>query len=274
MRALVLGGGGVTGIAWETGMLYGLEQAGVRLRDADLVVGTSAGSAVGAQVAGTRGLDELYAAQLAGDASELPARITAGILLRYLVAGLDPNRKRALTRLGRQALAARTATPEERRAVIQKRIPVDAWPDRRLLIPATDAETGEQRVFDRDSGVALIDAVSASCAVPLVWPPVAIDGHSYYDGGFPYPANVQLAAGADIVVVLAPVTGGVSPASSVAGQIRALGPGVRSIVVSPDAPAKKAIGRNSLDPSARRAAAEAGLAQAIRVVDDVRRTWA
>jgi NTE family protein len=273
MRALVLGGGGVTGIAWETGMLLGLEQAGVRLRDADLVVGTSAGSAVGAQIAGTRSLDDLYAAQVTGDATELPARIGAGTLLRYVVAGLDPNRRRGLRRLGRQAQDARTVSAEERRAVIQKRIPVDAWPERRLLIPATDAETGDQRVFDRDSGVALIDAVAASCAVPLVWPPVRIEGHLYYDGGFPYAANVQLAAGADIVVVLAPVTAGIAPGSSIAAQVRALGAGPRTLVVSPDAAAKKAIGRNSLDPAARRSSAEAGLAQASRALDSVREIW-
>ena len=273
MRALVLGGGGVTGIAWETGMLLGLERAGVGLRDADLVIGTSAGSAVGAQVAGSRSLDDLYAAQLTSDASELPARIGGAALLRYVIAGLDPNRKRGLTRLGRQAREARTATAEERRAVIEKRILVDEWPERRLLIPATDAESGEQRVFDRDSGVSLIDAVAASCAVPLVWPPVRVDGHLYYDGGFPYAANVQLAAGADIVVVLAPVTAGIAPGSSIAAQVRALGAGPRTLVISPDAAAKKAIGRNSLDPAARRPSAEAGLAQASRALDSVREIW-
>lgn len=273
MRALVLGGGGVTGIAWETGMLLGLERAGVRLREADLVVGTSAGAAVGAQVAGTRDLDDLYSAQLAGDASELPARIGVTTILRYVVAGLDPDRRRGLTRLGRQAREARTVTAQQRRAVIEKRIPVDAWPERRLLIPATDADSGEQRVFDRTSGVPLIDAVAASCAVPLVWPTVDIDGRSYFDGGFPYAANVHLAAGADVVVVLAPVTAGIARGSSVATQIHALGPGVRTFVVSPDRAAKNAIGRNSLDPAARRASAEAGLEQAARVVDGLREVW-
>jgi NTE family protein len=273
MRALVLGGGGVTGIAWETGMLRGLEQAGVRLRDADLIVGTSAGAAVGAQVAGTRTLDDLYAAQLNGDASELAARITPLTLLRYIVAGLDPDRRRGLTRLGRQARAARTVSPEARRAVIRQRIPVAEWPERRLLIPATDSQTGVLRVFDRDSGVDLIDAVSASCAVPLVWPPVEVDGHLYYDGGFPFAANVQLAAGADTVVVLAPVTAGIAPGSSVAAQVTALGPDVQVVVVSPDRAAKAALGRNSLDPAARRASAEAGLAQAERVLARVAAAW-
>jgi NTE family protein len=274
MRALVLGGGGVTGIAWETGMLLGLEQAGVRLREADLIVGTSAGAAVGAQVAGTRTLGELFAAQLKGDASELPARISPLTLLRYLVAGLDPDRRRGLTRLGRQARAARTASPQARRSVIEKRIPVAEWPERRLLIPATDAESGVLRVFDRDSGVSLIDAVSASCAVPLVWPPVETDGHVYYDGGFPFAANVQLAAEADTVVVLAPVTAGIARGSSVAAQVEALGSGVRVVVVSPDRTAKATLGRNSLDPAARRASAEAGLAQAARSLADVAAVWA
>ena len=50
MKALVLGGGGITGIAWETGLLTGLAAAGADLTGADRVVGTSAGSIVGSQV--------------------------------------------------------------------------------------------------------------------------------------------------------------------------------------------------------------------------------
>ena len=71
-NALVLGGGGLTGIAWETGLLYGLEGQGIRLRDAELIVGTSAGSAVAAQIASSTSLEELYQAQIDGKVNELP----------------------------------------------------------------------------------------------------------------------------------------------------------------------------------------------------------
>ena len=60
----MLGGGGVVGIAWETGVLAGLRAAGADVTNADLFVGTSAGSTVGAQVASGRDLDDLLALQL------------------------------------------------------------------------------------------------------------------------------------------------------------------------------------------------------------------
>ena len=205
-RALVLGGGGVTGVAWELGMLHGLAEAGVDLSDADLVVGTSAGSVVAAQVTAGTELAELYERQLRSTGSEVTARMRFGTMLRLAAASLGTrDAQEAGVRIGRLALAARTVPAAERRAIIASRLPVDAWPDRRLLITAVAADTGEFVAFDRDSGVSLVDAVAASCAVPGVWPPAVIDGRPYIDGGMRSPANVDLADGADRVVVLAPI---------------------------------------------------------------------
>jgi NTE family protein len=274
-RALVLGGGGVTGVAWEIGVLAGLAAAGTDLTDADLVVGTSAGSAVGAQVTSDLPLTELYNRQLAGYGAEIPARMGPRTLAAYVWAMLrtrDPQRFRA--RLGAMALAADTVTEAERRVAIADRVPVHAWPERRLVITAVDARTGEFLVFDRDSEVPLVDAVAASCAVPGVWPPVSIDGHQYIDGGMRSPVNADLAAGCDRIVVLAPVTGGGGPIPSVARQVAALREGARVAVVSPDAAARKAMGRNSLDPAYRPAAARAGYAQAATQVATVSAVWA
>jgi NTE family protein len=273
MRALVLGGGGVTGIAWETGMLHGLEQHGVRLRDADRVIGTSAGSAVAARIAGPTPLADLYRAQLDGDVTELAAHLGASGLLRIVVAGLDPDRRRGLRRLGRQALAAKTVSAEARRAVIAARLSGEEWPGRDLQITAVDSAAGELHVFDRTSGVSLVDAVAASCAVPLVWPSVRIAGRDYYDGGLASAANAHLASGASRVVVLAPVAAGIRPGTSVASQLRALGDGVGSIVITPDRAARSLMGSNSLDPAKRPAAAAAGLRQAESVAADVAAVW-
>ena len=99
------------------------------------------------------------------------------------------------------------ADAEARRAIIAERVPVTEWPDRDLRIAANDVLTGELHAFTAADGVPLIDAVGASCAVPLVWPPVEIDGRYYIDGGLPFSANVQLAAGCDTVVVIAPAHG-------------------------------------------------------------------
>src|ERR1700681_4453810 len=87
-RALVLGGGGVTGIAWETGLLAGLAEAGIDLTSADLVVGTSAGSVVGAQILSGVSIKALYAEQLVEPRAEGGAKIGATTTLRYAAAML------------------------------------------------------------------------------------------------------------------------------------------------------------------------------------------
>src|SRR4029077_19401592 len=122
-------------------------------------------------------------------------------------------------------------------AVIGQGLARSEWPEQRLVITAVDAESGEPRAFDRDSGGGLIDAVAASCARPLVWPPITIGGRRYIDGGVRSATNADLAAGCDRVVVLAPITVALRRSSAIKNQLASLGPGVRSIVVTPEAPA-------------------------------------
>ena len=273
-RALVLGGGGVTGIAWETGLLAGLAEAGIDLSSSDVIVGTSAGSVVGAQISSGAKLNDLYLAQLADPTGEIAARMGPTTTLRFVAAMAWPgDEQRARARLGRAALKARTVPEAERRAAISTRLPSASWPERRLLITAVDAETGELRVFDREGGVPLPDAVAASCAVPLVWPPISIDGRRYIDGGVRSVANADLAAGCDRVVVLAPVTFALRRSARIASQLASLGAGVRSVVVSPDSQARQAIGGNVLDPAHRVAAARAGHAQSAGVAESIAAIW-
>ena len=111
-------------------------------------------------------------------------------------------------RIGQLALDTETVSEDDRMVSIDARLPHDEWPERRLLIPAIDAESGELRVFDAESGVRLASAVAASCAVPGVWPPVTIGDRRYIDGGMRSLANADLAAGSDWVLVIAPVVPG------------------------------------------------------------------
>jgi NTE family protein len=273
-KALVLAGGGITGIGWEIGVLAGLAELGVDLTDADLIVGTSAGSVVGAQLANGLGVQKLYEEQLRDPTGEITARIGAGVLLRFVIAGLLPGSdQRARVRLGKFALAAKTVPESDRIAVIEERLPVKEWPERGLLITAVEATTGDLKVFDRDSGVSLVNAVAASCAVPIVWPPVTIDGHRYMDGGARSVANADLAKGYGRVVVLAPVTASLRRSGRIGEQLAGLGKHQHSVVVSPDADAKAAIGRNVLDPAHRAASARAGRAQARSIRDAVAVVW-
>jgi NTE family protein len=176
-------------------------------------------------------------------------------------------------RLGRAAIKARTVPEAERRAIIESRLPNKSWPETQLIITSVDAETGEARNFDRDSGVSIAEAVAASCAVPLVWPPITIGGHRYIDGGVRSATNADLAAGCETVVVLAPITVALRRSGRIQNQLASLGPHVRSIVVSPDSNARNAIGRNSLDPARRSVSARAGRVQAPGVAAAVAAVW-
>ncbi len=256
-------------------MLAGLAGLGVDLTDADLVVGTSAGSVVGADVRSGISPAELYAAQLAPRrdsevADRIGLRWIAG-LTWTMVRSRDPARARA--RIGRMALAAKTMPEQERRKVFAAGLAAQEWPARRLLITAVDAESGEFRAFDAASGAGLVDAVAASCAVPGIWPPVTIGGRRYIDGGMRSPANVDLAAGHERVVVIAPLPRGFGRMTGVATQVAALGDGPQVAVIEPDQAALKAIGRNVLNPARRAPAARAGHAQAAAVAARVAAVW-
>ena len=268
-EALVLGGGGVAGVSWMIGLLAGLADAGQDVTAVDTIVGTSAGSTVAAQLGSGLSLGDLYARQTEPElqAAEIMADVdlqSFGAQIADLVRGATSvtEMRRAV---GRFALDAATVSEPERRAVIESRLPSHAWPaPLALKIVALDAESGQPRVFDRDSGVSLVDAVTASCAVPGVWPPVTVEGRRYVDGGVRSNDNADYAAGASRVLVLAPLRGvQLFPTDKTldqaVGERRAAGAEVA--VIGPDETSLAAIGPNPLDPSTRRPTAEAGRTQ-------------
>jgi NTE family protein len=274
-RALVLGGGGVTGAAWELGLIAGLTAEGIDLAAADLIVGTSAGAVTGAQLSSGMDLELLYQRQLEPPVGEIAARLGFGLISRQIwimITSSGPTRLRM--RMGKLALRSRTVSAAERRKVIESRLPSHEWPAVPLQLTAVDAETGEFAVFDAASHASLIDAVGASCAIPGLWPAVTVAGHRYIDGGMRSPANADLAAGYDSVVIMVPVgrRSGVLPgADKQAEELRAAG--AKVVVVSPDQGARKAIGHDLADLRRRATAAQAGRAQAAAVVADVRDAW-
>jgi NTE family protein len=232
---------------------------------------------VGALLTSESDLAAVYERQLAPATGEQVARLNRATLAQFGWAmlrsrGRDVEFRR---RIGALALAAEKAglTPseQERLDVIGGRLAGTQWPQRQLVITAVDSETGEFRTFDRDSGVPLLHAVAASCAVPGVYPPVTIDGRRYVDGGMRSAANADLAQGYDRLVVLAPIPRGVGPMASVDAQVT--GMVSRVAVISPDAAGRKAIGRNVLDPAARAPSARAGRTQAATIARQVAEVW-
>ena len=232
-----------------------------------MLLGTSAGSAVVAQIGSGLELAELFARQV----SETSAEIDPGVGIEaitdlFLAALSDPDTTVAQKRqrIGAVALAADTVAEPLRRNVIAQRLPSHDWPDRVLRITAIDTATGELVVFDRDSGVDLVDAVAASCAVPGAWPPVTIGDRRYMDGGIGSTINLDVADDCAAAVVLvpagesAPSAFGAGPAAEIDGfRGAALG-------VFADDESLAAFGPNPLDPRCRLASAQAGRAQGRR----------
>jgi NTE family protein len=278
-RALVLAGGGVAGVAWELGVLLGIRDGAPgldpRVEDADLIVGTSAGSTVAAQISTGTELQELYERQLTATSSEIEVDFDIDAMVAMfdvaLAESTSPEDMRR--RIGALALAADTLPEDVRRHAIAGRLPVQQWSDRAVLIPAVDAETGELVVFTRDSDVPLVDAVAASCAVPGVWPPVTINGRRYIDGGARSSANADLAAPADRVLIIAPALVDVEPfAGQLAAEVSALDP-ANVLVIGADDAALQAFGANPLSPATRTPSALAGRTFGIAVADRVEAFW-
>ncbi|MGW6915379.1 patatin-like phospholipase family protein [Kitasatospora sp. NPDC054939] len=273
--ALVLGGGGPVGGAWLTGVLAGLADSGIDLTAADTVIGTSAGAVFGARLASGEPARELYERQLA-DLDRIEMGVTAAQTLRFLWAAVATrNPERSIRRLGRAALTA-TQTPahdlhETVRTLLRH---ATAWPARTLRITAVDAESGSVEAFDANCGLDLADAVAASCAVPLLWPPTTALGRRWIDGGTRSTGNLQLAAGHRQVLALSPVPTAVGPhpgAQQQAAHLRAAGAHVT--LISPDPAARRAMGRNLTANARRPAAARAGHRQGTALAAAVARTW-
>ncbi|MEB4211964.1 patatin-like phospholipase family protein [Mycobacterium sp. 94-17] len=273
-RALVLAGGGIAGIAWETGVLRGIADespaAAELLTSSDVLVGTSAGSAVAAQLSSGQTLDELFDRQVAESSAEIDSGLDIETITELFLTALgEPYEKtldktrQQMRRIGAVALSTETVPAPVRRDVIAQRLPSHHWPDRELRLTAIDVGTGELTVFDRD-GVDLVDAVAASCAVPGAWPPVLIGGRHYMDGGIASSVNLVVAIDCAAAVVLVP-SGVDAPSPFGAGPLAEVSsfPGA-AFAVFADAASLAAFGPNALDPGCRIPSALAGREQGRR----------
>jgi NTE family protein len=289
-RALVLHGGGSAGNAWEIGVVAALFDAGLDVTDADLIIGTSAGSTVAAQITAASPAELLGAILEAaprpqtGPVDPRGARAPAPPAVdhmertsRIIAASSDAADMRR--RLGAGALeldAASDGTGSARwRATVAARLPSQRWPERTMLITAVDARTGEPVVFDRQSGIDLVDAVSASTSSG---PPYRIGDDLYIDGGYRRNENADLATGYGRVLVLSPFGGrsrhplewGMQLATQV-DELRAGGSAVETIF--PDSDSRTAFGDNMMNPATRPPAARAGYAQGKAVAEQLTEFW-
>lgn len=269
-RALVLAGGGLAGIAWETGVLQGIcdeaPEAAQALLDSDVLLGTSAGSTVAAQLASGLSLEELFARQVSADGGSReihPGVSVEAITELFMNAMLTPGatKEQKLQKIGAIAAATDTVSESVRREVISFRLPSHEWPERVLRVTGIDLATGELVVFDNESGIALVDAVAASCAVPGAWPPVTVDGRRFMDGGVGSTVNMSAVQDCGVAVALVP-SGTDSPSPWGAGAIDEIDafPG-ETLAVFADSDSLAAFGPNPLDPACREPSARAGRIQ-------------
>ena len=274
-RAIVLGGGGITGIAWEVGVLTGLLEVGAALHEADTIIGTSAGAFVGTALTSGYDMNRLFAAQSEpSDAEILVAaseQITAAWYHAFAIGGSDPQRVGAA--MGAIAREHPEPVPiAQRRRVVEARLVTTDWP-LKLQVTAIDADTGQLHIFDQTSGIALTDAVMASGAVSGVWPLVYINGRAWMDGGMVSATNARLAEGYERVVILAPMPTGYGSIPGAAEDAAAMSANANVFLVTPDSQSIAAIGPNPYDPTRRSAVATSGRAQGRRIAAAIVAIW-
>lgn len=277
--AAVFGGGGLVGTAWLFGIAAGLRAAGVDLAAADLVVGTSAGSIAGAMVAGGQdlaALGDLFAAAEPDEGGAgrperpglEPGRLNE-MFAALAAARLDPLTARR--QIGAFALAAKTIDERTHLDRLGALMTVRDWPATRLLVTSVDTATGEREVWDATRGVPLLRAVGASIAVPGIFPPVTIAGRRYTDGGVWSGTNADLAAGADVLLVVEPLAH-LFPREPLRAELAAAA-AARVVTLNPDEAAIAAFGADLMSGAAWQPAFREGLRQGTATSGELRGHW-
>ncbi|MFI6652246.1 patatin-like phospholipase family protein [Streptomyces sp. NPDC050529] len=270
-NAIVLGGGGASGMAWMIGVLAAWEEGGLKASSADTAVGTSGGASVAVVLLQENGLREAFNKLLTPERQ--PFEVTAEISFDAFAESVGRISKQSAGE--KEFLAslfdlARTSTVEfeQRARTIRERIATDEWPDGDLKIPAVSGSELGRKVFMRHDGVSIADAVLASSAVPGVWPMGRVGDEEFIDGGIMSATHCDLAGDRERVIVLRPTTnlgGKVIPEEQ-----PVLG---RAFIVEPDEESVKSFGGNVLDPSHRKQAAESGYRQGSNILRAAREYW-
>ena len=270
-RALVLGGGGITGIAWESGVLAALIENGMNISQIGKIFGTSAGAFVGAVLSNNQDMKAYY---------------------HYLNENKDPNEqtklKKEVYEMWRQAYIQGGNNQEnigrllgemidqvqpvismkERKKAIAKRLNDSKWTSQ-LVITAINARTGQLETINQQIGMDLIDSVAASEAVPGLWPHVTMNGKDYIDGGMVSSTNACLAKDFKQILIIAPLTQKIGKLPNVFDDEITLSNTSDVYTITPDEFSKSIIGDNIYDASVIIEVGNAGYEQGKRLVKEI-----
>jgi NTE family protein len=279
-----MGGGGLVGIAWELGVLAGLQDAaGLNPTSAAVIVGSSAGSVCGAQAALGRDLVELVDGQrrtaLRSSRTTEPETTTSGNgrgsdeangaqapqsisqeILDALMSSTGSVEERA-AKIGKMAMEA-DVTLEEDAYVESFRsfLGTDKWPEVDLRVTTAEAESGRSILWSRDDGIDLIRAVASSCAIPCYFPPVSFRDRHYVDGprgGFM--ADLAEEKALDGILFVGPNVA-MPPQLARQVELEDLADKGMPVVMVTGGEAMVQIGMDLMNPALRARAAEAGVA--------------
>jgi len=288
-RALVLGGGGPVGEAWESGVLVALEEKGIDLSRADIIIGTSAGAIVGARLASRMSSSDLMKAALVRADGPPPPQASrqAPIAPPDLSFMIDKFREADAGKLPQQAMrvevgqwalkAPPVVSEADFVAGYLRLFPEKRWPNPVFECTSVEAEDGSFHLWNESSGVAPALAVAASCALPGLFAPITIDGHRYMDGGVRSATNADLARGYKTVLILAPTVGQTHPIAThgdFPNELKILhASGSRAVVIVPDEASLKVFDENLGDEGNRSPAANAGLVEGRSKADEIAKAW-
>jgi NTE family protein len=276
-----MGGGGFVASSWITGLITGMGESGIDVRDADVLIGTSSGARVALQLASGTPLEEVFAGQVGAgrhfDAAPQVGRRSGAVDMSQVqqevarAKKLGGDRAAILRRIGQLAL---TLAGPDKRALGTTQLPMEHWPERRIRLIALNAETGVRRAFDRESGISLVDALRATTA-SFGAAPVWFEGQPYIDGGYYSSDNADLAAecGRVLVLALKAPTWAMRLVSLEDGiaELRALGAEVE--LIQPDDEAMEVIASSGspMNPAVFEPVTRAGRAQGLRVAKRAQR---
>jgi NTE family protein len=221
---LILGGGGIVGMAWELGVLAGVAECSeFDPASSAVIVGTSAGSVVAAHVALGHDLDDLVERQrrpsgVAGVPSPPPPRADRQNLgsstvpdeIMQFITSTEGTLEQRNAAVGRLAREAHIALDEPTYiAGLRSMIGTDEWPDTDLRVTSVDCQTGSTMLWTRHDGIPLDRALATSCAAPGWFPAVEYHGRWYTDAPrADFTIDLVHETGLDAIIFIGPYVAG------------------------------------------------------------------